>query len=103
MVLTVEQVAEGLQVSTSKLRRLTRAGRIPHLKIGRLVRYELDRVTDALRVPAQTVAPRLRAMAPPAPTPRRARGGAPAQEPLWLQVERQRIHAANRAAKGRTA
>jgi excisionase family DNA binding protein len=48
--LTVTDLAKELQVSTSKLLRLTRAGRLPHLRIGRLIRYELEAVKAALRV-----------------------------------------------------
>lgn len=48
--LTVVDLAKELQVSTSKLLRLTRAGRLPHLRIGRLIRYELEKVKAALRV-----------------------------------------------------
>lgn len=51
--LTVTDLAKELQVSTSKLLRLTRAGRLPHLRVGRLIRYELERVKAALRVEAQ--------------------------------------------------
>lgn len=51
--LTVTDLAKELQVSTSKLLRLTRAGRLPHLRIGRLIRYELEAVKGALRVEAQ--------------------------------------------------
>ena len=48
--LTLAQLAFELQVSTSKLSRMTRAGRIPCLRIGRAVRYELEPVKAALRV-----------------------------------------------------
>lgn len=51
--LTVIDLAKELQVSTSKLLRLTRAGRLPHLRIGRLIRYELEKVKEALRVEMQ--------------------------------------------------
>lgn len=51
--LTVTDLSKELQVSTSKLLRLTRAGRLPHLRIGRLIRYELEAVKGALRVEAQ--------------------------------------------------
>lgn len=51
--LTVIDLAKELQVSTSKLLRLTRAGRLPHLRIGRLIRYELEAVKAALRVEMQ--------------------------------------------------
>lgn len=50
--LTVSDLAKALQVSTSKLLRLTRAGKLPHLRIGRLIRYELEAVKAALRVEA---------------------------------------------------
>ena len=40
--LTVNQLAEALQCSTTKLSRMTRAGRIPCLKIGRLVRSRYE-------------------------------------------------------------
>lgn len=48
--LTVTDLSKELQVSTSKLLRLTRAGQLPHLRIGRLIRYELEAVKAALRV-----------------------------------------------------
>lgn len=51
--LTVTDLAKELQVSTSKLLRLTRAGQLPHLRVGRLIRYELDAVKAALRVDVQ--------------------------------------------------
>ncbi len=51
--LTVTDLAKELQVSTSKLLRLTRAGLLPHLRIGRLIRYELEKVKAALRVETQ--------------------------------------------------
>lgn len=50
--LTVSDLAKELQVSTSKLLRLTRSGQLPHLRIGRLIRYELEPVKAALRVEA---------------------------------------------------
>lgn len=51
--LTVTDLSNALQVSTSKLLRLTRAGKLPHLRIGRLIRYELEAVKAALRVEVQ--------------------------------------------------
>lgn len=57
--LTVSDLAKELQVSTSKLLRLTREGQLPHLRIGRLIRYELDAVKAALRVEAAPLVARL--------------------------------------------
>lgn len=54
--LTVTDLSHALQVSTSKLLRLTRAGKLPHLRIGRLIRYELEAVKAALRVDVSAAA-----------------------------------------------
>lgn len=94
--LTITQLALELQVSTSKLSRLTRAGRIPCLRIGRAVRYELEPVKAALRVPVQPLARR-----PAARVRRRAVRVTVTSGvlPAWVREERQRIYAENRSAR----
>ncbi len=88
--LTVTDLAKELQVSTSKLLRLTRAGRLPHLRIGRLIRYELEAVKQALRVEAQ--------QHPAQPGMSRARLGLVVAAPISearIQQMREQIRAAN--------
>lgn len=94
--LTLTQLAAELQVSTSKLSRMTRAGRIPCLRIGRAVRYELEPVKAALRIPVRPV-PRISA---PARSRRTAVDQTPrGVVPVWVRAERARIRAENRAAR----
>lgn len=67
MLLTIDQLTKELQISESSIYRLIRAG-LPHFKIGRAIRFDLDRVNDYLvrfhsgRVRLVTRKPR-----PPAP------------------------------------
>ena len=42
LLLTPHQVAEALAISTRKLWEITAAGEIPHLRIGRCVRYPVQ-------------------------------------------------------------
>ena len=42
LLLTAKQAAETLSISTRKLWSLTAAGEIPHVRIGRSVRYPVD-------------------------------------------------------------
>lgn len=46
-ILTIGDLAKELQVSESTVRRLMRAG-LPHIKVGRLVRFKKDRVEKYL-------------------------------------------------------
>lgn len=88
--LTVTDLAKELQVSTSKLLRLTRAGRLPHLRIGRLIRYELEAVKAALRVETS--------QHPEKPGVSRGRLGRVVASPVSavrIQEWRDQIHAAN--------
>ena len=94
MLITLTQLATELQVSTSKLARLTRAGRIPCLRIGRAVRYELEPVKAALRVPVLPA--RRRTAQPVRPPARPLRVVNPATE-QWIVEERRRVQALYRA------
>lgn len=47
--LTAEQIAEILQVSVKTVRRLTRAGHLPHYRLGRCVRYRASELEGWLR------------------------------------------------------
>ncbi|HDT14510.1 MAG TPA: DNA-binding protein [Candidatus Aminicenantes bacterium] len=47
LLVSVEELAEELRVSRSTVNRLVRAG-LPHIKIGRLVRFRMDRVVAFL-------------------------------------------------------
>ena len=69
-LVTAEELAATLNVSRSTIYHLTQAGRIPHYKTGRLVRFNLDAVLNALHHEAidQAVASR-----PPPPAPRQRR------------------------------
>ena len=46
--MTAEEVAERLSVPVSWLRAETRAGRMPHLRLGRYVRYDWPAVVEWL-------------------------------------------------------
>lgn len=48
-LLTVQQVAELLQVKLSTIYKWTHEGSIPHLKLGRLVRFREDDILEWLR------------------------------------------------------
>lgn len=48
-LLSVKQLAEALQLSEEQVRRLTRAGQLPHHRIGGVVRYDFDEVKAATR------------------------------------------------------
>ena len=93
--LTVADLSKELQVSTSKLLRLTRAGRLPHLRIGRLIRFELEKVKAALRV--ETV------QHPAQPGVSRGRLGRVVSAPVpevRIQQWRAQIKAANQRRRG---
>lgn len=45
-LLTAEEIAAVLSVPTSWVRDHTRQGRIPHVQLGRYVRYRLDKVLE---------------------------------------------------------
>ena len=47
-LLTVEQIAEKLQVSEPTIRRLVASGKIPHIRQGRLLRFQMSAVLAAL-------------------------------------------------------
>lgn len=47
-LLTIEDVAERLKVSTPTIRRLVSAGKIPHIKQGRVLRFQMSQVLQAL-------------------------------------------------------
>jgi excisionase family DNA binding protein len=46
MLLTAEQVAERWQVPLSQVYRLSRAGRLPAVRLGRYVRYQLSAIEE---------------------------------------------------------
>jgi excisionase family DNA binding protein len=48
-LLTAEQVAEMFAVKVSWVREQTRKGRIPHLKLGRYVRYRREAIEEWIR------------------------------------------------------
>ena len=48
-LLTAAEVAELLSVPESWVRQETRAGRIPHLRLGRYIRYEREAVIEWLK------------------------------------------------------
>lgn len=67
---TYQQAARRLYISTRTLRRLVARGRVPHRRIGRLVRFtraDLDEILHLYRVAPQPRSPRR----PGTPTPRR--------------------------------
>lgn len=47
-LLTVSETAECLRISTRKLRDLTSSGQLPHLRIGRAVRFRQDAIAAYL-------------------------------------------------------
>ena len=49
---TTAQVAERFRVSGETVRRWVRSGRVPSFRAGLLLRFDLDEVEQALRVPA---------------------------------------------------
>ncbi len=48
---TTAQVAERFRVSGETVRRWVRSGRVPSFRAGLLLRFDLDEVEQALRVP----------------------------------------------------
>ena len=48
-LLTAEELADHLRVSTAHVWKLVQRGRIPTISLGRARRFELDRVLAALR------------------------------------------------------
>jgi excisionase family DNA binding protein len=73
-LLTVNTVAAWLAVSESTVRRLTRRGELPAIRIGTQLRYRLGAVVDWLERQEVPAAPGADAPAPrPTPAPRRGR------------------------------
>lgn len=102
VTLTIEELATATGFSRNTLIRARDAGRIPYLREGRRVNYELDRVLDALRVPSQPVALRQTAVAPLAPALRLIGAGAdPALD--YVAGKKAQVRAANRARRRRVA
>ncbi len=48
-LVTIDDVAEMLQVSVATVRRLVRSGKIPAVRVGRCLRFDPDEVMVALR------------------------------------------------------
>lgn len=48
MLVRIDEIAKRLGVSVRTVRRLTAAGRIPAVRVGRQLRYDLDAVLRAL-------------------------------------------------------
>lgn len=48
-LLTIEELAEFFRVAVSTLYQWTETGKIPHIKCGRLLRYDLDAVLEHLK------------------------------------------------------
>ena len=57
-ILTEAELAEQLKVSASIVRKLRATRRIPAMKVGRVLRYNLGEVTKALATPQHQPAPR---------------------------------------------
>ena len=58
-LLTAAQVAEWLAVPESWVREATRAGKLPHLRLGRYIRYHPDAITTWLQERAHPAPPGL--------------------------------------------
>ena len=76
-LLTAAEVAELLNVPTSWVRDHTRAGAIPHLPLGRYVRYRREDLLAWLEVLAQGGGPRFRRYTPTRPKNRAGDGETP--------------------------
>lgn len=48
-MLKAAELAEKLNLNPETIRRLTRAGKIPHIQIGKSKRYDLDAVLDSMK------------------------------------------------------
>lgn len=48
-MLKAAELAEKLNLTPETIRRLTRAGKIPHIQIGKSKRYDLDAVLDSMK------------------------------------------------------
>lgn len=48
-MLKAAQLAEKLNLNPETIRRLTRAGKIPHIQVGKSKRYDLDAVMKAMK------------------------------------------------------
>lgn len=48
-MLKAAQLAEQLNLNPETIRRLTRAGKIPHIQVGKSKRYDLDAVLEAMK------------------------------------------------------
>jgi len=90
--LTVPELARELRCSPSKIFRMTRAGQIPYLRVGRLLRYELDAVKAALRVEVANEDVRPRRVSWPLASPISA---------TRIQEMRRQIRETNRARRPR--
>lgn len=67
VLLTAQQLARALGISRRTLTTWDQRGIIPSLRVGRVRRYELDRVRDALRQHEQPAAPQNPSL-PPTPS-----------------------------------
>ena len=49
-MLKAAQLAEKMNLNPETIRRLTRAGKIPHIQVGKSKRYDLDAVMKAMQI-----------------------------------------------------